>query len=44
MDKASKNIGIICKKFYLRIIFAEITESGNLEPSNTTTNEITLEY
>ena len=41
VDKASKNIGIICKKIR---DYKEITESGYFEPSNTTINEITSNY
>ena len=44
VDKASKNIGIICKKFYLETLFKEITESGNFEYSNLTINDITNNY
>ena len=44
VDKAGNNIGIICKTFYLNILYEEITESGNFEPSNTTFNEITSNY
>ena len=44
VDKAGNNIGIICKTFYLNILYKEITESGNFEPSNTTFNEITSNY
>ena len=43
MDKAGNNIGIICKTFYLNILYKEITESGNFEPSNTT-YEISSNY
>ena len=44
VDKAGNNIGIICKTFYLNILYKEIAKSGNFEPSNTTFNEITSNY
>ena len=44
VDKASNNIGIICKWFYLYILSKEITESDNFTPSNITVNEITDNY
>ena len=44
VNKASNNIGIICKRFYLHILNKEITESGNFEPFNTTSTYINREY
>ena len=44
VDKASNNIGIICKRFYLHVLNKEITESGNFEPFNTTNTYINREY
>ena len=44
VDKASTNIGIICKWFYLHVLSKEITESGNFELSNSTVNGIIGEY
>ena len=44
VDKASNNIVIICKRFYLRVLNKEITESGNFEPFNTTSTHINREY
>ena len=44
VDKASNNIGIICKRFYLDVLFKEITESGNFVPSNVNRVDINREY
>ena len=44
VDKASANIGIICKAFYLQVLTQEIVNSGNYEPSNYTQKEVMDEY
>ena len=36
IDKASNNISIICKKYYVQVLKEEITNSGNFQPVNNT--------
>ena len=44
VDKAAKNIGIICKLFYLQVLKGEILSSGNVIHSNKTINNIVHGY
>ena len=43
VDKASKNIGIICKKFYLEVLKKEI-ESANFQTSSNETHAVISDY
>ena len=44
VDKAAKNIGIICKSFYIQILKKEIQDSGNFSTTSETINSINLRY
>ena len=43
VDKAAKNIGVICKKYYLEVLKNEIS-SDNFQTSNSNINDIIKEY
>ena len=44
VDKAAKNIGIICKYFYIQILKKEVQDSGNFVITSETTNSIISRY
>ena len=44
LDKAPKNIGIICKYFYLQMLNDEIIKSGDFTQSNYTVPDIVSKY
>ena len=44
VDKAAKNIGIICKSFYIQILKKEVQDSGNFVTTSETTNSIISRY
>ena len=44
VDKVPKNIGIICKYFYLQTLNDEIVKSGNFTQSNYTVPDIVSKY
>ena len=43
IDKASKNISIIYKKYYLQVLKEEISNSGNFQPVNNTKESVLTE-
>ena len=44
VDKAAKNIGIICKAFYIQILRKEIMESGNFKEASVNVDYIINKY
>ena len=40
IDKASNNISIICKIYYVQVLKEEITNSGNFQPVNNTKESV----
>ena len=44
VDKAAKNIGIICKAFYIQILKKEIMESGNFKEASVDVDYIINKY
>ena len=40
IDKASNNISIICKKYYVQVLKEKITNSGNFQPVNNTKESV----
>ena len=44
VDKAAKNIGIICKVFYIQVLKKEVQESGNFVITSETTTSIISRY